>query len=310
MDTPKKRCEIDSVLDLLSLGFSKTETRKKLNLSPSAFSNHLRKLEDSGYIKRDGHFNLTVLESSYKHPRVTKNKLHNKKAISVLKKACAREIKVEVKLLPDMYPAGDERVIIRELLGVELQPGQLPLEANAVICNVETIKNIVWAIEDRRPVITKDVTVGGRLKNAKDGKIFFNVPIGTDFETLIEAAGGYYGHHGEIVAGGAFTGKSGSEKSRVTKTTGGVLVAMPFPNEKRKVGIIACECGAQEERLREIAAEMGAEVVAEKKCKRMIDDGRGRYRCELPGSCPGQAETVLYLKKQGAEVILTGTCQD
>ncbi len=265
--------------------------------------------ENADVIVRGVKYAMEITEAA-KGIIAIKNKLHNKKAISVLKKACAREIKVEVKLLPDMYPAGDERVIIRELLGVELQPGQLPLEANAVICNVETIKNIVWAIEDRRPVITKDVTVGGRLKNAKDGKIFFNVPIGTDFETLIEAAGGYYGHHGEIVAGGAFTGKSGSEKSRVTKTTGGVLVAMPFPNEKRKVGIIACECGAQEERLREIAAEMGAEVVAEKKCKRMIDDGRGRYRCELPGSCPGQAETVLYLKKQGAEVILTGTCQD
>ncbi len=239
-----------------------------------------------------------------------KPKPHNKRAIAALEKACAKEKNVEVKLLPDMYPAGDERVIIRELIGVELNPGQLPLEANAVICNVETMKNIVWAIEDRRPVITKDLTVGGRLKDAKNGKVFFNVPIGTDFETLLDASGGYYGHYGEIVAGGPFTGKKGSEETAVTKTTGGILVAMPFPNEKRKVGIIACECGAQEERLRQIAEEMGAEVVAEKKCKRMKEDGRGRYRCELPGSCPGQAETVLYLKKHGAEVILTGTCQD
>ena len=28
-----------------------------------------------------------------------------------------------------MYPAGDERVIVRETLGVILKPGQLPLEA-------------------------------------------------------------------------------------------------------------------------------------------------------------------------------------
>ena len=27
-----------------------------------------------------------------------------------------------------MYPAGDERVIVRETLGVILKPGQLPLE--------------------------------------------------------------------------------------------------------------------------------------------------------------------------------------
>lgn len=239
-----------------------------------------------------------------------KPKAHNRKAMMALGNACKKEEGVEVKFLPDMYPAGDERVIIRELLGIELKPGQLPLEANAVIINVETVRNIVWAIEDRRPVITKDVTVGGRVRNALDGKVFFNVPIGTSFKTLLEASGGYYGQYGEIVAGGPFTGKRGGETSSVTKTTGGILVAMPFPKEVRKVGIIACECGAQEERLRQIAEEMGAEVVAEKKCKRMKDDGRGRYRCELPGSCPGQAETVLYLKNQGAEVILTGTCQD
>lgn len=239
-----------------------------------------------------------------------KPKEHNHKAMMALGNACKNEANVKVKFLPDMYPAGDERVIIRELLGVELKPGQLPLEANAVIINVETVKNIAWAIEDRRPVITKDVTVGGRIRDALNGKVFFNVPIGTNFKTLLDASGGYYGHYGEIVAGGPFTGKKGGEGSTVTKTTGGILVAMPFPEETRKVGIIACECGAQEERLREIAAAMGAKVVAEKKCKRMKDDGRGRYRCELPGSCPGQAETVLELKKQGAEVILTGTCQD
>lgn len=73
----------------------------------------------------------------------------------------------------------------------------------------------------------------------------------------------------KLSLGGPFTGKAGTEESPVTKILGGVLVAMPFPSEKRKVGIIACECGAQEERLREITAAGSAnEVVAETKCKR------------------------------------------
>ena len=54
---------------------------------------------------------------------------------------------------------------------------------------------------------------------------------------------------------------------------------------------------------------MGGEVVAEAKCKRMVEVN-GRYRCDKPGMCPGQAEKVMYLKKQGAEVIITGTCED
>lgn len=233
----------------------------------------------------------------------------HKKAAIALAKACKADANIEVKFLPNMYPAGDERVIVREILGVELKPGQLPLEANAVISNVETLKNIVLAIEERRPVITKDFTLGGRLINAKEGKVFFDQPIGMPLKHYIELCGGYIEPHGEIVVGGPFTGRHGEENTPITKTTGGILVAMPYPQEKRKVGILECECGASEERLREIAAGMGAEVVATARCKRMVEVN-GRYRCDKPGCCPGQAETILGLKREGAEVVLTATCQD
>lgn len=216
---------------------------------------------------------------------------------------------IEIKFLPDMYPAGDERVIVREILGVELLPGQLPSEAKAVVINVETLKNVVYAIEDRKPVITKDITVGGQVIDGQDGKVFMDVPLGMPVKHYIDLCGGYQVCHGEIVIGGPFTGRHGEEDTPVNKTTGGVLVAMPFIQDHRKVGIIACECGAQEDRLREIAAGMGGTVVGEEKCKRMTEVG-GRFRCDLPGVCPGQAEKVLHLKKLGAELIITGTCED
>jgi len=233
----------------------------------------------------------------------------HKNALIAAGKACLHERNIEVKLLPDMYPAGDERVIVRELLGIELEPGQLPIAAKAVISNVETIKNVALAIEERRPVITKDITVGGRVKDASKGKVFLDVPIGMPVSRYIQACGGYIEPHGEIVLGGPFTGKHGEEEMPVTKTLGGILVSMPFPKETRKAGILACECGAQEERLTEIARAMGAEVIASAKCKRMTEVN-GRYRCDKPGTCPGQAEKILYLKNEGAEVVLTGTCQD
>lgn len=233
----------------------------------------------------------------------------HKKALIALGNANKEYEDIEIKLLPNMYPAGDERVIIRELLDVELEPGQLPLEANAVVTNVETIKNVVNAIEDRKPVITKDITVGGRVKEAKEGKAFLDVPLGSLVKNYIEQSGGYIKPHGEIVIGGPFTGGHGEEDSPVTKTLGGILVSMPYPKESQKVGVIECECGAQEERLKEIASGMNAEVVATTKCKRMTEV-KGRFRCDKPGACPGQAEKVLYLKNQGAEAIITGTCED
>nr|CAB71310.1 electron transfer protein [[Clostridium] sticklandii] [Acetoanaerobium sticklandii] len=227
-------------------------------------------------------------------------KAKHRKALRILKTACELEPDIEVKILPDMYPAGDERAIVRDILGVLLEPGQLPKAANAVIQNVETLKHIVNAIELRKPYITKDITVAGRVMDATDGKVFMDVPVGESVKKYIDLCGGYMNPHGEIVMGGPFTGRHVEEDAPITKTTGGMLVAMPFVHDERKVGLLACECGAQEDRLREIAKEMGAEVVAVEKCKRMVEVD-GRYRCDNPGICPGQAEKVISMKKKGIQ---------
>lgn len=233
-------------------------------------------------------------------------KIHHD-AVIALGKACKDEPNIKVKFLTNMYPAGDERVIVRQLLGIVLKPGELPIKANAIIQNVETVKRIVEAIEDRKPVIDKDLTVDGRVK--EHSTVFEDVPIGLSAKHFIDAAGGYINPHGDITVGGPFTGHTGSEDTPVTKTTGGFLVAMPYPEAHKKFGILECECGGQEPRLREIVGKMGGEVVSFRRCKRMVLVN-GRYRCSLPGICPGQADAVLGMKKEGAEAILTGTCQD
>jgi len=76
MDTPKKRCELDAVLQLLQLDKTKAQIRKKLGISASALSNRLRRLEDLGCIERKGKFVIKVLQSSHLNPRVTKNQVH------------------------------------------------------------------------------------------------------------------------------------------------------------------------------------------------------------------------------------------
>ncbi len=230
----------------------------------------------------------------------------NTKALLALGKAIKEEKNMEIKYLPDMYPAGDERAVLRELFGIKLKPGQLPLEAKCVVSNVETVKNIALAIEERRPVITKDITIGGRIDSKT--KVFLDVPIGVSVESLLKKTGEYVKPYGEIIFGGPFTGQPGDENSPITKTTGGLLVSMPFPQDKRKFGVLGCECGAQIDRLTEIVEEMGGEVVSSTNCKRM-KEVNGRLRCDEPGVCPGQAEKVLKLKNEGAEAIVVGTCE-
>ena len=74
----KKRCEVDTILYLLSQDYTKAKIRKKLGLSTTALSNHLRRLEDQGYIERQGKYIIKVLSSSYKYPKVTKNQVHKR----------------------------------------------------------------------------------------------------------------------------------------------------------------------------------------------------------------------------------------
>ncbi|MGB9813020.1 MAG: proline reductase-associated electron transfer protein PrdC [Thermovenabulum sp.] len=232
----------------------------------------------------------------------------NKKAIEAMKSVIDDD-RIEIKMMPDIYPMGEERALVRDILGVLLRPDQLPSAAKAVVTNVETLSRIAEAVDFRKPVISKNVTVVGRLKSGREPLVFFDVPIGTPISELIEQAGGIEGEYGEIIMGGPFTGKSVGLDAVVIKTTGGVIVTDPLPKEKRKIGLLVCGCGANEARLREVAEKMGAPVAGVERCKQVMDV-KGGIKCENPGNCPGQAEKILKLKKAGAEVVLVGTCSD
>ncbi len=216
---------------------------------------------------------------------------------------------ITVAQLPDLYPMGEERAVIRETLGTLLPPDQLPSAAGAVVVNLETVANIASAVEQHRPVITKDLTVVGNVGGKARTVLMKDVPIGTPLSAVIEEAGGMPEDHGEIIVGGPFTGKRADPDAVVTKTTGGIIVTEPFQQDSRPVGLLVCACGANEDRLRQIAASMGAPVVGIERCKQVCDV-RGALKCENPGICPGQAERVLALRKVGAQILLVANCTD
>lgn len=78
-------------------------------------------------------------------------KKKNEKAVRVLKEALKEEEGITLHLLPDIYPMGEERAVVRECLGVELGVDQLPTAADAVVINVETVSRVAEAIDERKP---------------------------------------------------------------------------------------------------------------------------------------------------------------
>ena len=237
-------------------------------------------------------------------------KAKNQKAVDALVEGCKGDDSLDIHLLPDIYPMGEERAVVREVLGILLQPTELPSSADAVVINVETLQRVAEAIELKKPCFSKNVTVVGKLNGGTKPHVFMDVPVGTSVKELIERAGGIDGEYGEIIMGGPFTGKACEEDAPITKTTGGIIVTEPFEDLKgEKMGLLVCACGGNEERMQDIAKKMNAEVVCVQKCKQAVDV-KGNLKCENPGNCPGQALKVMNIKKADAKHILIGNCTD
>ncbi len=237
-------------------------------------------------------------------------KAKNKEAVDALVEGCKGDDSLDIHLLPDIYPMGEERAVVREVLGILLQPTDLPSVADSVVINVETLQRVAEAIELKKPCFSKNITVVGKVKDGIQPHVFMDVPVGTSIEELIQRAGGIDGEYGEIISGGPFTGKACEKETPVTKTTGGIIVTKPFEDlQGEKMGLLVCACGGNEERMQEIAKKMNAEVVSVQKCKQAIDV-KGNLKCENPGNCPGQALKVMNIKKAGAKHILIGNCTD
>ena len=237
-------------------------------------------------------------------------KAKNQKAVDALVKGCKGDDSLDIHLLPDIYPMGEERAVVREVLGILLQPTDLPSVADAVVINVETLQRVAEAIELKKPCFSKNVTVVGKLNGGTEPHVFMDVPVGTSVKELIEMAGGIDGEYGEIIMGGPFTGKACELDATITKTTGGIIVTEPFEDLKgEKMGLLVCACGGNEERMQDLAKKMNAEVVCVQKCKQAADV-KGNLKCENPGNCPGQALKVMNIKKAGAKHILIGNCTD
>ena len=163
---------------------------------------------------------------------------------------------------------GEERAVVRECLGILLSPSQLPSEADAVVLNVETVLRVAEAIEFRKPCFSKNVTVIGKIQGGEQPHVYMDVPVGISVRDMIELAGGIDGSYGEIILGGPFTGKAVNLTAPVTKTTGGILVTIDFPDlYGAKVGLLVCACAGTEDRMRDICEKMHGFVISVARCK-------------------------------------------
>ena len=129
--------------------------------------------------------------------------------------------RIGVKVMKTKYPQGAERMMIAAATGREINSSQLPADAGCIVDNVETVAAIYRAVIDGEPMLEKTVTVTGDGIQEPGN---FKVPLGTDFASIIEAAGGLKGSPEKIIAGGPMMGNALFDLHvPVTKTTSAIL---------------------------------------------------------------------------------------
>ena len=128
--------------------------------------------------------------------------------------------KVTYKYTPDVYPAGDELVLIKETLGLTVPAGNLPISVGVVVLNVETLLNIKNSMVSKG-VFEKYLTVGGNT-----GKTYVvKVPVGTPVSHIFESLGIIVPEDHVVLDGGPMMGKIINHNTAyVTKTTKGLLI--------------------------------------------------------------------------------------
>ena len=148
------------------------------------------------------------------------------KAIDAMRQAIGDEPRITIFELGNFYPAGDEQVLVYDVLGKVVPEAGLPIDVGAVVQNIETLYNIGLAL-DGAPVTDKYITIIGDVPHPMTVK----VPIGITLRQVLALAGGARPAQPTILNGGAMMGRVvDSLDEPVTKTTK-ILLVLPYEHQ-------------------------------------------------------------------------------
>ena len=123
--------------------------------------------------------------------------------ISLLKQYTKDEPGISVKALKTKYPQGGERQLIYAVTGRRINSTMLPADVGCVVNNVDTMVAVYRAVMEGRPLMERIVTVTG---DAVANPANFRVRIGSSYEEILAAAGGFREQPEKIICGGPMMG--------------------------------------------------------------------------------------------------------
>ncbi len=88
--------------------------------------------------------------------------------------------------VPDYYPSGAEKILIRQVLGNELSPLDIPAEKGILVLNLQTVYSLYEAVSKNKKADTKFITVADLKSKAWH---IAKVRLGTNIQNVVETLG-------------------------------------------------------------------------------------------------------------------------
>ena len=123
-------------------------------------------------------------------------KVSHPELIEHVKQACVAFEGIAVKAVPDVYPMGWEKTLVKEILGKTYS--RLPSEVGAIVNNASTAIAFANALTKGMPLTQKIVTVSG---DGVNNPVNVLVRIGTKAQEVVEATGGYAADEVMLISG-------------------------------------------------------------------------------------------------------------
>jgi electron transport complex protein RnfC len=171
-------------------------------------------VECEPYLTTDYHGVNTNMDSFVKGVQLLKRASEAKQVIIAIKKGKAEltnKIKqavknfdfIQVKEVPDLYPMGWERTLIKSIVKKEYK--RLPSEIGIVVNNATTAIAVGEALTKGKPILSRIISISG---NGIKRPALVEVPIFTLAQNIINHLGGYSEENIVLLAGGPMTSKA------------------------------------------------------------------------------------------------------